>query len=390
MRIGLLLPKLQVGGAEQVVLNLAREYLKKGQEVEVMAFASGGSMAPRFKESCIPISEFDLQRTFHPTPSWWLSVLRARRILIQKLRLKRLDVLHTHLMGPDLDALVAGRQAGIKVIVHTIHNTYTQFSDGSLLQKVRNFTRKRRWRKYDRLFAVDEQVRDWAVQYRMVQKENIVVIQNGIDMSYLEVHETREGIRKDLGWGEDDIILLNIGSLTKQKNHRILLDALAILKKNRRSLKLAVAGGGPLEKDLKSATKELDLQNRVSFLGIRGDVPRLLKAADIFILSSLWEGLPIALLEAMAAGIPVIASDLPVHRRILKGGLLGTLCPATPEGLAKAIGIVIEEREYAMHRAALAREELRLRYDAGRMAEEYLSQYYELASGKKSNEHFSF
>ncbi|MFC1574685.1 glycosyltransferase family 4 protein [Gemmatimonadota bacterium] len=383
MRIGLVLPAMVTGGAEQVVLELASNYQDSGHLVEVIAISKGGSLAARFKDRGLPTAEMNFRRSFRWSFGWWREVSQLRRALRVHFLNRRFDVVHTHLKGPDIDALVAGRQVGVPVLVHTIHNAYLEYAGRGVWERVRNLRRKRLWGLYDRLYAVDEGVLNWVVQTRMVEPGKVGVVRNGVDLSQFCTGAPLGKARQRFGWHKDDKVLLNIGSLTTQKNQTAILDALALLPSSLRGLRLAIAGSGPLDVQLSKRAAEMGIAPIVELLGVRADVPELLAAADVFVFPSLWEGLPIALLEAMASGTPIVASDIPVHRRILDGGRLGALSSPKPESLASALKGVFLDPEGSAKRAQEAGVQVRNRYDGRRMASEYLSEYQRLLSEKR-------
>ncbi|MFC1791123.1 glycosyltransferase family 4 protein [Gemmatimonadota bacterium] len=385
MKIGLVLPAFVTGGAERVVLDLAAGFQDDGHSVEVISALRGGDFLETFKVHGLRIAEFDLHRSFQPLPSWWKKVVEARRVFERHFKTARFDVVHTHLMGPDIDALVAAQRVKVPVIVHSVHNVYPQYSARTVMGRIRNSHRRHAWRGYDRLYAVDEEVRKWIVECRMAAGEKVGVIANGIELPRFAPPANRALIRERLGWGDDERVLLNVGSLTEQKNQASLVEAISLLTGSTLRTRLAIAGVGPLETQLGRTVRSCGLDSQVDLLGARNDVPELLSAADVFVFPSLWEGLPIALLEAMASGIPIIASDIPVHRRILGGGRLGVLTSPDPEPLASALRGVFLDPEGSTRRAHEASSQVREEYDRGRMAKEYLFEYRRLLSEKTNS-----
>lgn len=383
IKIGLVIAGFNTGGAEQVVFELAKEYKHLGHEVVVIGLSSGGNMLNRFKKSGIDLKEMDLERQFRFSPKWYLEVLRSRKIISHLFIQECFDVVHTHLMGTDIDCLYAARKAGTKVIVHTIQNVYRQFGSHHLVDKIRNWQRRKAYRKFDHIYAVADEVKKWAVKHDMVELEHISVIKNAIDFSRLEVGSSKEELRKTYGWEKDDLIILNIGSLTEQKNQSTLIKAVQLVLKRGIDLSLVIIGDGPLKTFLEEEICALDLNNRIQLLGYREDIPSLLKASDIFVFPSLWEGLPIALLEALACGIPVVASDIPVHRKILDNDNFGWLTPiSNPERISDTLITVFQNKESSDLKSEAAKKMVSENYSSKRMAEDYIESYVEILRSK--------
>lgn len=381
MKIGLALPMFAAGGAEQVVLGLAREYLGLGHEAVIMSMSAGGNMRERFLKCGARLKEFGIKREFRLSPGWIADIIRARTMISRCLLEEGFDVVHTHLT--DIDFLYAAKRAGVKAVVHTIHNVYRQYAGGKPVDRLRNWRRRAAYKRYDRVFAVDDEVRDWAVERGMVESGGITTVRNGISFSSLNVKTPRQELRKRYGLGPNDRMVLNTGSLTAQKNQLSLIRAVHLLAQKGMDIRLFIAGEGPLRGELECEVKALGIGSSVRLLGYREDIPSLLKAADVFAFPSLWEGLPIALLEALACGTMALASDIPVHSKILGAGRFGWLTPAASPG---EIAGVLEKALKSAKRSKVkaAREMVIENYSAGRMAKEYISSYLEILNGGKA------
>lgn len=385
MKIGLIIPKFNAGGAEQVVLELAKQYKNIGHDVVIISMSMNGNMFSKFKESGITLKEFGINRQFRFSPGWFKDVLQAKKKIMQYLFEEKFDVIHTHLMGPDIDVLYPALKTKTKVIVHTIHNVYKQFRSKALLDIIRNWRRRRAYRKYNHVFAVDDEVKNWAIKCNILSPRHISTVKNGIDFSRLDVPLARDDIRSSNGWKRDEIIILNIGNLTKQKNQINLIRAVPLVLKKGINIRLVIAGDGPLRKHLENELQTLGLEDNVNILGYREDVPKLLRAADLFVFPSLWEGLPIALLEALACGIPVLASDVPIHQKILDNGNLGWLFAASsPEEISKGIFLAIKNRKTSERKSLASAEKIRQNYSSERMAKEYIDSYLEIKNNKRT------
>ncbi len=250
MKIGLALPMFAAGGAEQVVLGLARECQALGHEVVIMSMAAGGNMRERFLKSGIRLKELGLKREFRPSPGWIADIIRARTKVRRCLLEEGFDVVHTHLMGTDTDFLYAAQRAGVKAVVHTIHNVYRQYASRRAVDRIRNWRRRAAYKRYDRVFAVDDEVRDWAVERGMVERGGITTVRNGISFPSLDVRTSREELRKRYGIGRNDRMVLNTGSLTAQKNQLSIVRAVHLLAQKGMGIWLFIAGEGPLRGEL--------------------------------------------------------------------------------------------------------------------------------------------
>jgi len=154
------------------------------------------------------------------------------------------------------------------------------------------------------------------------------IVYNGIPTEeFQRSNEVRSVWRKKEGIKDSELVLIHIGSFSPQKNHRLLIEALGQAIKERSDLKLFLVGNGELRPDIEELVKEKGLDRNIRFLGLRQDIPELLAACDIFILSSDWEGVPMTILEAMAAGRPVIATAVGGVAELVEDGKTGLLVP---------------------------------------------------------------
>lgn len=384
LKIALVLPGFVIGGAERITLDLAKEYKNMGHDVVIVSMISGGNMLNQFKMSGIILKEFDLGRQGRFTLGWLAEVIKARKTINHYLIKEAFDVVHTHLMGPDIDFLNASLKAKTRVRVHTIHNVYRQFASKKLLDRIKNIRRRIAYSKYDHIFAVSDEVKNWAIKSKIVSSDHITTIQNGIDLSRSHTQITKDKLRKNYGFNKDEIIAINIGSLTEQKNQKILINAMKILTGKGTNIRLLIAGKGPLRSSIVDKISALELESSVELLGCREDIPALLKASDLFIFPSLWEGLPVVLLEALACGIPVVASDIPAHRKILQEGRLGWLTQIlNPGEIADTISFVLNNYISAEEKVIKAQKVVLENFTIERMAQSYLNSYFKIFKKKE-------
>ncbi len=214
-----------------------------------------------------------------------------------------------------------------------------------------------------------------------VQASRIIVMPNGIDTSRFALKASvRDSVRKDLLVDAGDIVLLSVGRLVPEKDHALLIRAFSLLYTEEPRLRLRIAGDGPLRNQLQDDIAAMQLCEVVQLLGTRQDIPDLLHGADIFVLSSQIEGMPLVIGEAMATGLPVVATDAAGVREIA-----GNLATITPVGdaaaLAQALRSAVSRLPTTPDQCAKNRKRITSHFDIRVIADRWLIHYQHLTEG---------
>jgi glycosyltransferase involved in cell wall biosynthesis len=352
------------GGAERVLAQLATSLQAAGVENVAFLPAHGeGWLADQLAGSGVAIEYSRLPRPLSPGYA---------RSLAQALRRHRIEVAHSHEFSMGVYGAWASWRAGVPHVI-TLHGG-------------RYYAHRLRRRLALRA-AIAASARTVAVSVplaRQVSRDlclrpsRILTIPNGVTY----VRPERVTLRDELRLGPADRLLVSVGNLYPVKGHRHLIDALALVAHRHPNLHLAIAGRGELEGALSARARELGLANRVHLLGLRGDIPAILAAADVFVLPSLSEGLPLALLEAMFAGRAIVASDVGEVRVALAEGEAGVLVePGRPAALAAAIDGLLSDPGRARALADCAARRAVAEYGVAQMVRRWVGLYETLVEG---------
>lgn len=245
-----------------------------------------------------------------------------------------------------------------------------------------NHLDRRLLRYFDRVVCVSPDLKEQVVDSG-TPAEKVSVIYNGIDLKEFNALPVSGG-RESLQFHPEDIIIGTIAALSPEKGHRYLIEAVASVCRNIPSIRLVFVGDGPLADDLKAMVRDAGLENKVKFTGVRRDIGALLHAFDIFVLPSLQEGLPMALLEAMSAGRAVIATEVGAIPQVIANLTDGLLVPSGKSAaLAEALAKLAIEPDMRQSLGTRAREKITLEFSAKRMAEEYSQVYWEAIRSKQ-------
>jgi len=276
------------------------------------------------------------------------------------LRLESFDVAVTLLFTSDVIGRTLARAAGVPRIV------------SSLRARNVHYTRWQRWlvRRTvgwaDAIVLNSAAVRDFAIAEEGAQPDRIIVIRNGVQVENYHASLSRASLRAEFGLAPEQCLVGSVGRLTYQKGYDVLLQALALVP--RMDVHLLLVGTGDEEASLHASVDALGLQRRVHFAGYRRDVPRLLGALDLYVHPARFEGMPNALLEAMAAGCPIVASTVDGNRELIEDGVHGWLVP--PEdarALAEAIEYALDNPNEARRRSTAARANATIRFSLDSM-----------------------
>ena len=300
---------LAVGGAEEMVLNLVR-YLPAEFERAVVCIDQPGPMGEEVRNTGVPFFALGL-RPGLKRPG---DVLRLQRFFQQSAP----TIVHNFLLTASLYGRFAAMLARVPIVIGTEVNIYER--------KQASHRAAERWlmRHTDAVVASAESVRDFYIDQIAADPDKVVVIYNAVDWSQLDSTVARHEFRRQFGIPADAPVAGIIARLTEQKAHRVLLDAIASNLELGR-LHLLVIGDGELRASLEQQSEKLGLTGRVHFAGARRDLGNVLGAIDVFVMPSLWEGLPLSLVLAMGAGLPVIASRVAGIPEVVRHGETGLL-----------------------------------------------------------------
>lgn len=291
--------------------------------------------------------------------------------LAKLFRTLRIQIVHTHGTNPFFYGTIAALLGGRPALVQTDHarGIFPVARREMLAERILS------WFAY-RIVAVSEGVRDDLVRYERIAPHKIEVIYNGVDEKRYRGHVDPASTRAQLGLPSDAVVIGSAVRLAQQKGISFLIQAFAQMAPEHPRLRLLVVGDGPLRPTLQKLAEDLRVQDRVLFTGFRSDIGELLKAMDIYALPSLWEGHPLVLLEAMAAGKPVVATDIPGSREVVVPAKTGLLVPPhDPNQLARALLLLVGDAPLRKRMGEEGRRILLERFTVDRMAREYEALY---------------
>jgi len=327
-----LIDSMAFGGAEVLLRDLTCGLLERGYKVSV-CYSTSGPIADEMKAIGVSITRLPRLGRLDPFLLWRMW---------HEIRRKRPDIVHTHLFKSDFHGRIAARLAGVKVVISTLHNC-DPWAKNPILGNIYGLTA----RLADKIIAVSQDVQEYAIRYRLSQPDYVETIPNAIPLERFKKDKLLGcAIRKEFNISENAPLLGIIARLSEQKDHQTFLKAAAIIAEKRPATRFLIVGEGPLRPYLQELTESMGLSRSVIFCGIRKDIESIYSALDVLVFSSRWEGLPVSLLEGMASGLPIVATDVGSISRVMKAGEMGAIvAPGDPVALAEACLALIDDPE---------------------------------------------
>jgi glycosyltransferase involved in cell wall biosynthesis len=367
MRVLQLITSLHFGGAERLLVELAPRMAASGAAVRVLSVTSTIPLASVLQRNSIEVRSLNCHATIYQLNS----VLRAVRDFSREIDNFRPDVIHSHLYMADLIARLASpRSARLITTLHGIDSWWAQKSRLRSLAKtwVDSWSASLR---NTRAIAVSEPVATAAFSALKLPRQHCRVIRNGIDAGQFACRERALPVEP---------IIIQVGRLAPEKAHDTSLQAFARVLQTHPRCRLQFVGQGPLERPLRELAATLGIAAGVEFLGPRSDMSELLARAHVFWMPSRSEGLPLACLEAMATGLPVIATSVGGLPAILADGVGRLITPDQPEQLARVTVDVLQSYDAAQAMGKRASARVAASYSVQNTARDYLNAYSDLLS----------
>ena len=338
-----LITSLELGGAQQNTLYCTANHDRGLFDVELIAGAGGqlDDEARAITDARVQIVPW-LRHQIDP-----LRDLEALVRLRSHMAANDIDVVHTHSSKAGILGRLAAHLAGVPFVVHTVHGW--SFND------TQSRTRRRAYVEMERLAAgftnrivvVSSRNREKGLSMGIGRPDRYEVVHSGIDVDAFRQPETdRRAVRRSLGYGPDQVVVGTVACLKPQKAPLDFVRAAAEAYSRDERLRFFIAGDGPLRPAVEAEITRLGLGGIVQLLGWRRDVVDLYHAMDVFLSTSIFEGLPRSVLQAMAAGVPVVATDVDGTPEVVRNRQTGLLIPpARPEAAARALLEVVRDAE---------------------------------------------
>lgn len=348
----------ETGGLERFVIDLIAANNNKFDQ-SVVCLEHPGELAVQCK---VEVASLNMPIGLHLSVAWDLA-----RIV----REKKIDIIHTHNEKAQLYGGLAGLLSKVPV-VHTKHGK----NNLDWRSVTRNNIAARLCRK---IVAVSRDAALECVRDEKIPADKVLTILNGVDTERYFPGTNKQELKKNLGFGKETLVIGIVARLAQVKDHATLLKACKILFESNHSLKLLVVGDGQLRGNLEQLAQSLGIIKQVDFTGMREDIPNLMRAMDVFVLSSVSEGISLTLLEAMACCLPVVATEVGGNPEVVVDGVTGFLVPSQqPEVLASKLSTLIIDPELRKKMGAAGQQRVLDCFSLSTTAEKYRDMYSNL------------
>jgi glycosyltransferase involved in cell wall biosynthesis len=355
---------LRVGGAEVLVARLARR-LRDPYRFCFACIDELGTLGEELRDEGFLVDLIERR----PGVDWRLPLRLARHFAR-----RRVALLHAHQYTPFFYALTSRLLYRRSPILFTEHGRWVP----DYPRRKRIVANRLLLQRRDRVVGVGEAVRQALIVNEGIPARRVGVVYNGVDLSPYRHPVERTAIRRELGLMDQDFVLIQVARLVPIKDHLTVLRVVQRVAREMPRVRLVLVGEGPEEKAIREFVTQNKLEEHGCLLGLRSDVPRLLAAADVFLLTSINEGIPLTVIEAMAAGLPVVATDVGGVAEVVRQGETGLLAPAGDvEALARHV-LALASREGRERLGCAGRELAFAQFSEDKMIASYDRLYREM------------
>jgi glycosyltransferase involved in cell wall biosynthesis len=380
-----LIESLAFGGAEVTVSRLVAR-LRRGAYQPIVCCLRGGPLETEIEREGVPVITLNIaRRSILLLPLFLLDIARALIRLFLIVRRSNVGIIHAHLVDCVLLGGIVGKVSGVRVIASFPGPNLLPLDRkaGDPRNLLRRFIYRIGAKLVDRFVAVSDEVKERLADMVGVSREKIAVVHSGVDLSDRDHSSSLERLRAQLDLKSNTTIVTCVGRLVPNKGHRFLIEATKEVVRRHPEVRLLLVGTGPARGTLSDLVAELGLGRHVTFFSNWPDIGEILAITTVFVLPSFGEGISVALLEAMAAGKPVIATAVPGNNDVVVPGVTGLLVPAQDTAaLAQAICELLTDpcAARSMGAAGRARVKKHFTFDAAKDRIEGL--YDEVMAGK--------
>lgn len=368
-----------VYGAESVILNLSSQMLRKPEFEPVVGCIVSNQSELSDLYTAAKDRGIEAVKIVIPNSRLPIALPKAARYL----KALNVDLIHSHGYKPSVFGFAIKLLSGIPVM--TTCHLWFEPANAPLKMRVMLKLESVVYRWFPKVVAVSDAIKETLVK-NGIDSRKIEVLKNGVEVTKAELREEEKtDLRKRLGVNEKSLCILNAGRLTRQKGQWTLVEAAAILKGDGVDFHVFIVGEGRLREELNEKILQLRLEEHVSLLGFRSDMPELLAISNAFALPSLDEGMPMSLLEAAAAEVPVVTTAVGDIPKLIKHEETGLIIPKEDaRALASALERIHTDSLFAKNLTKRAKTTLEQEYSSSAMAEKYHSIYQGLLGSEKA------
>jgi glycosyltransferase involved in cell wall biosynthesis len=305
---------LRTGGAEVLAARLARQ-LQHSYRFVFVCLDELGNLGEELRAEGFTVATLGRRAGID---------LRCALLLARFVRRQRVDLLHPHQYTPFFYSLMARALSRRVPVLFTEHGRH--FPDYRRVKRV--IANRLLLGPRDRVVGVGQAVREAVIRNEGIPADRVEYVYNGIDLRPYAHRAERHEVRRELGVGLQDLVMIQVARLDYLKDHATAIRMLQRVASRRPDARLVLVGEGPERAKIEQEVYQRGVSERVHFLGLRADVPRLLRAADVLVLTSISEGIPLTLIEAGAAGLPVVSTDVGGVGEVIERDVTGLLAPA--------------------------------------------------------------